>query len=70
MLWHFVDGPEQEVRDRAMRLEDEGRPLDESPNRWSGPVTQGWCFDHDAQEVLAEDVRECFGERLIVKQIR
>ena len=53
-LWHFADGPEQEARDKAMRPEVEGRPFDESPNQWSDPVTQAWCYQYDAEEAMAE----------------
>ena len=52
-LWHFADGPEQEARDLAMRPEVEGLPFDESPNQWSDPVTQAWCYNHDAEEAMA-----------------
>ena len=51
-LWHFADGPEQEARDRAMRPEVEGRTFDESPNQWSDPVTQDWCYNYDAEEAM------------------
>lgn len=53
-LWHFPDGPEQEARDRAMRPETEGRAFDESPNQWSDPVTQDWCYGYDAEKAVAE----------------
>ena len=53
-IWHFADGPEQEARDRAMRPEVEGLPFDESPNQWSDPVTQAWCYDYDAEEAMAK----------------
>lgn len=53
-LWHFADGPEQEARDLAMRPEVEGRHFDESPNQWSDPVTQAWCYDYDAEEAMAK----------------
>ena len=53
-LWHFADGPEQAARDLAMRPEVEGRHFDESPNQWSDPVTQAWCYDYDAEEAMAK----------------
>ena len=56
-LWHFADGPEQHARDMAMRPEVEGRPFDESPNQWSDPVTQAWCYAYDAEEAMAEAMR-------------
>ena len=56
-LWHFADGPEQEARDMAMRPEVEGLPFDESPNQWSDPVTQVWCYAYDAEEAMAEAMR-------------
>ena len=51
-LWHFADGPEQEARDKAMRPEVEGLDFDESPNQWSDPVTQAWCYGYDAEEAM------------------
>ena len=62
ILLHFADGPEQEARDAAMRPEVEGRPFDESPNQWSDPVTQAWCFGYDAEEVMVEAVRCALAE--------
>lgn len=53
-LWHFADGPEQEARDIAMRPEVEGLHFDESPNQWSDPVTQDWCYGYDAEEAMAK----------------
>lgn len=53
-LWHFADGPEQEARDFAMRPEVEGLHFDESPNQWSDPVTQDWCYGYDAEEAMAK----------------
>lgn len=53
-IWHFADGPEQEARDMAMRPEVEGLPFYESPNQWSDPVTQAWCYKYDAEEAMAE----------------
>ena len=61
-LFHFADGPEQEARDAAMRPEVEGRPFDESPNQWSDPVTQDWCYGYDAEEVMAEAARWALAE--------
>ncbi|KAF2140958.1 uncharacterized protein K452DRAFT_359381 [Aplosporella prunicola CBS 121167] len=49
-LWHFADGPEQKARDEAMRPEVEGRHFLQSPNQWSDPVTQAWCYGYDAEE--------------------
>ena len=53
-LWHFPDGPEQEARDEAMRPETEGRSFDESPNQWSDPLTQKWCYGYDAEEAVSK----------------
>lgn len=47
-LWHFADGPEQEARDAGMRPEVEGRQYVSSPNQWSDPTTQRWCYNYDA----------------------
>jgi salicylate hydroxylase len=46
-LWHFADGPAQRARDAAMRPEVEGRPFSHSPNQWSDPATQMWCYAYD-----------------------
>ncbi|KAJ5691803.1 hypothetical protein N7462_001226 [Penicillium macrosclerotiorum] len=43
-LWHFADGPLQQARDAAMRPEVENRPFSHSPNQWSDPATQMWCY--------------------------
>ena len=48
-LWHFADGAEQEARDAAMKPEVEGRQFMRSPNQWSDPTTQRWCFGYDAE---------------------
>ena len=53
-LWHFADGLEQEARDAAMRPEVEGLHFDESPNQWTDPVTQAWCYGYDAEEAMAK----------------
>lgn len=45
-LWHFADGPAQQARDAAMRPEVEGRPFSHSPNQWSDPATQMWCYGY------------------------
>lgn len=45
-----------------MRPEVDGRPFEETPNQCSDPVTQRWCCDFDAEEAMAEDVRQCFGQ--------
>lgn len=48
-LWHFADGPLQQARDEAMRPEVEGRQFTTSPNQWSDPTTQRWCYGYDAE---------------------
>ena len=61
-IWHFADGPEQEARDMAMRPEVEGLPFDESPNQWSDPVTQAWCYGYDAEEAMAKAMSRALAE--------
>lgn len=51
-LWHFPDGLEQEARDAGMRPEVEGRHFIRSPNQWSDPTTQRWCYGYDAEEEI------------------
>lgn len=53
-LWHFADGPEQKARDKAMRPEVEGRHFISSPNQWSDPATQRWCYAYDAEKVIKD----------------
>ncbi len=53
-LWHFADGPEQQARDQAMRPEVEGKHFLVSPNQWSDPVTQWWCYGYDAEEAIVK----------------
>lgn len=53
-VWHFADGPEQEARDAGMRPEVERLPFDKSPNQWSDPAMQDWCYNYDAEEAMAE----------------
>jgi len=53
-LWHYADGPEQKARDAGMRPEVEGQHFVHSPNQWSDPVTQWWCYGYDAEEVVAQ----------------
>lgn len=43
-LWHFPDGPLQQARDLAMMPEVKGQPFSHSPNQWSDPTTQMWCY--------------------------
>ncbi|KAK5189022.1 hypothetical protein LTR99_011152 [Exophiala xenobiotica] len=52
-LLHYPDGPLQHARDAAMRLEVEGKHFIASPNQWSDPTTQLWCYTYDP----VEDVR-------------
>ncbi|KAL2817024.1 hypothetical protein BDW59DRAFT_182366 [Aspergillus cavernicola] len=51
-LWHFADGPLQEARDAAMAPEVEGIPFNHSPNQWSDPATQMWCYGYDAEKEI------------------
>ena len=53
-IWHYADGPEQAARDEAMRPEVEGRHFLHSPNQWSDPVTQAWCYGYDADTAIDE----------------
>ncbi|EXJ57166.1 salicylate hydroxylase [Cladophialophora yegresii CBS 114405] len=53
-LWHFADGPVQRARDEAMRPEVEGKQFVTSPNQWSDPTTQRWCYGYDAEEEIKQ----------------
>ncbi|KAL4896202.1 hypothetical protein BDV59DRAFT_210798 [Aspergillus ambiguus] len=48
-LWHFPDGPLQQARDQAMLPETKGIPFSHSPNQWSDPATQMWCYGYDTE---------------------
>ncbi|PKX93724.1 putative salicylate hydroxylase [Aspergillus novofumigatus IBT 16806] len=48
-LWRFADGPLQEARDAAMAREVEGLPFSQSPNQWSDPATQMWCYGYETE---------------------
>lgn len=51
-LWHFPDGPMQQARDAAMRPETLGELFSHSPNQWSDPATQMWCYGYDAEREI------------------
>lgn len=51
-LWHFADGPLQEARDAAMKPETLGLPFSHSPNQWSDPATQMWCYGYDVEQEI------------------
>ncbi|KAJ5654888.1 hypothetical protein N7490_001891 [Penicillium lividum] len=53
-LWHFADGPLQEARDEAMIPEVKGLPFSHSPNQWSDPATQMWCYGYDTERAIDE----------------
>jgi salicylate hydroxylase len=48
-LWHFPDGPVQQARDAAMEREVKGVPFVHSPNQWSDPATQMWCYGYNTE---------------------
>ncbi|QKX60295.1 uncharacterized protein TRUGW13939_07438 [Talaromyces rugulosus] len=51
-LWHIPDGPWQEARDAAMEPEVKGVPFAHSPNQWSDPATQMWCYGYDSEKEI------------------
>lgn len=51
-LWHFADGHLQEARDAAMRPEVQDLPFSHSPNQWSDPTTQMWCYGYDTEHEI------------------
>ena len=61
-LLHFADGPEQCARDEAMRPEVEGKHFYSSPNQWSDPVTQAWCYGYDAEDAIKKAWRGATGD--------
>ena len=54
---HYPDGPLQEARDAAMKPEVEGEHFIESPNQWSDPATQLFCYDYDPISEVDREVR-------------
>ena len=53
-LWHFPDGPLQQARDAAMLPETQGVSFSHSPNQWSDPATQMWCYGYDSEREIDE----------------
>src|SRR6266481_4810319 len=64
-LWHFADGPLQRARDEAMRPEVEGKQFVSSPNQWSDPTTQRWCYGYDAEL----EIKQAWEKRVVEDQI-
>lgn len=54
-LWHFPDGPLQQGRDAAMLPEVNDVPFSHSPNQWSDPATQMWCYAYDAEREIDQE---------------
>ena len=44
---HLADGALQEARDAAMRPEVEGKHFVDTPNQWSDPLTQHFCYGYE-----------------------
>ena len=65
-LWHFADGPEQKARDAGMKFEVDGMPFERSPNQWSDPLTQHWCYNYDAVGVIKQVARAIGMERTAI----
>ncbi|KAK5189031.1 hypothetical protein LTR92_010990 [Exophiala xenobiotica] len=57
-ILHYPDGPLQEARDAAMRAEVEGIHFPESPNQWSDPMTQQFCYNYDAIDQVYQALRD------------
>ncbi len=49
-IWHLPNGPAQEARDEAMRLELEGKPFLRSPNLYGDPTAVLSVYAYDAEE--------------------
>jgi salicylate hydroxylase len=49
-IWHLPDGPAQQARDEAMKLELEGKPLMRSPNLYGDPTTVLSVYAYDAED--------------------
>ena len=55
---HYPDGPIQQARDAAMRPEVEGKHYIASPNQWSDPTTQRFCYEYDPIEEVYKMLQE------------
>lgn len=49
-IWHLPDGPAQQARDNAMKLELEGKPFFRSPNLYGDPTTVLSVYAYDAED--------------------
>lgn len=67
LLWHYPDGAEQRARDAAMQYEVLGQHFIESPNQWSDPQTQIWCYGYDAEEEVLKAWAESHNKEDCVK---
>lgn len=47
---HYADGPLQEARDAAMRPQVDNEYYIESPDQWSDPMTQRFCYQYDVRD--------------------
>lgn len=54
---HYPDGPLQEARDAAMRPEVDGEHFIESPNQWSDPTTQLFCYGYDPISEVGKELQ-------------
>jgi salicylate hydroxylase len=57
-ILHYPDGPLQEARDAAMRPEVEGKPFADSPNQWSDPATQQFCYSYDVIDAVHDALEQ------------
>jgi salicylate hydroxylase len=57
-IWHLPDGPAQQARDEAMKLELDGKPFLRSPNLYGDPRTVLSVYAYDAEEHADEAVFE------------
>ncbi|KAF2856838.1 hypothetical protein T440DRAFT_10971 [Plenodomus tracheiphilus IPT5] len=64
IIWHFLDGPEQQARDASMAAEVAGLPFTSSANQWSDPVTYWWAYGYDAQKAMEKAWRHAVGDKI------
>ncbi|OAP60201.1 hypothetical protein AYL99_05203 [Fonsecaea erecta] len=61
---HYPDGPLQEARDTAMKPEVEGKHFIRSPNQWSDPATQLFCYDYDTISEVHKELQRLENDKL------
>jgi salicylate hydroxylase len=62
-IWQLPDGPAQQARDKAMRLELEGKPFVRSSNLYGDPTTMLSVYAYDAEDHAEAAIFEFLNRR-------